>query len=83
LAIFVRGTDDNNGPRKHMMATNKIIAEYADNKHIFFLNINDGFLDKNRVLHKSIMPDPVHPSPEGYRIWAEAMEPTVKKLMGK
>jgi beta-glucosidase len=29
------------------------------------------------------MPDFLHPSEKGYQVWAEAMEPTVKKLMGE
>ena len=28
------------------------------------------------------MPDLLHPHEKGYRMWAEAMEPTIKKLMG-
>ena len=29
------------------------------------------------------MPDLLHPNAKGYAIWAEAIEPTVKKLMGE
>ncbi len=29
------------------------------------------------------MPDLLHPKQKGYAIWAEAMEPTVAKLMGE
>jgi beta-glucosidase len=29
------------------------------------------------------MPDLLHPNENGYEIWAEAMEPTVKQLMGE
>jgi beta-glucosidase len=29
------------------------------------------------------MPDFLHPREKGYQVWAEAMEPTVKKLMGE
>jgi lysophospholipase L1-like esterase len=28
------------------------------------------------------MPDALHPNLEGYRVWAEAMKPTLGKLMG-
>jgi beta-glucosidase len=65
------------------MAVNEIIKDYGDKKHIFYLNINDKFLDENRVLSKSIMPDLIHPNGQGYKIWAESMEPVVKKLMGE
>jgi lysophospholipase L1-like esterase len=29
------------------------------------------------------MPDLLHLSPKGYKIWAEAIEPEVEKVMGK
>ena len=28
------------------------------------------------------MPDFLHPNEKGYEIWAEAMEPTLKELLG-
>ncbi len=83
LAIFPRGKDANDPLRKLNEGTNKIIQDYADDKVVFFLNINDKFLDKNGVLPKTIMPDLLHPNQKGYEIWAEAMEPKVKELMGE
>jgi len=83
LAIFPRGADDNDKLRKLNQGTNKIICKYADDKTVFFLDINEKFLDKDRKLPKSIMPDRLHPNKKGYEIWAEAIEPTVKKLMGE
>lgn len=35
------------------------------------------------VLPRSIMPDLLHPRADGYRIWADAIEPSIKKLMGE
>ncbi len=81
LAIFPRGAKPNDHLRKLNVATNKIIAKYADNKSIFFLDINPVFLDRNGDLPKSIMPDRLHPNQKGYEIWAKAMEPTIKRLM--
>ncbi len=81
LAIFPRGKDPNNPLRKINEATNKIIKKYADGKRVFWLNINDKFLQADGVLPKSIMPDLLHPNAEGYEIWAQAIEPMVQKLM--
>ena len=82
LAIFPRGKDVNDPLRKINDATNKIIKGFADNKRVFFLDINATFLEDDGSLPKSIMPDLLHPKEQGYRMWAEAMEPTVKKLFG-
>ena len=62
---------------------NEIIAKLADDKDVFFLDIGPKFLDKDGNLPRDIMPDLLHPNAKGYAIWAEAIEPTVKKLMGE
>lgn len=38
---------------------------------------------RDGLITKDIMPDFLHPNEKGYRIWAEAIEPTVKRLMGE
>ena len=83
LAIFPRGEKPDNSLRQLNAATNKILATYADNEHVFYLDINDRFLDADGVLSRSIMPDLLHPNAEGYAIWAKAMEPMIQKLMGE
>ncbi len=83
LAIFPRGEDDNHGGRKVNMAANKLIAKQADGKMVHFLDINGKFLTDDRILTREVMPDLLHPREKGYGIWAEAMEPTVAKLMGE
>ncbi len=83
LAIFPRGADANDALRRLNDATNKIIAEYADDEHIFYRDISGVFLDDDGKLPREIMPDLLHPNPKGYAMWAEAIEPTVKELMGE
>jgi beta-glucosidase len=60
-----------------------MIAKLADNKMVFYLDIGPKFLDKDGKLPLDVMPDGLHLSAKGYAIWAEAMEPTVTKLMGE
>jgi beta-glucosidase len=83
LAIFPRGADPKDHLRQVNAKTNEIIAKLADGKDVYFLDIGDKFLDKDGNLPREIMPDRLHPNPKGYAIWAEAIEPTVKKLMGE
>ena len=83
LAIFPRGKDDNDELRKLTMGTNKIIKTYADDKHIFFKNINQIFLDDKRILHKKVMRDLLHPGKDMYPKWAEAINPNIIELMKK
>ncbi len=45
------------------------------------MSIGDQFLEDGNILPKTVMPDLLHPNDKGYEIWAEAMEPMIKKLM--
>ena len=83
LAIFPRGPKTDDPLRKINDATNQIIKGFADGKRVFYLDINDKFLDDDGTLPKKIMPDLLHPQEEGYGIWAEAMEPKIKELLGE
>ena len=82
MAIFPRGEGPSPQREKNAKAS-ELASQIADGKHIFYLDINDAFLEENGVLTREIMPDLLHPHEKGYQIWAEAMEPTIQKLMGE
>jgi lysophospholipase L1-like esterase len=82
LGIFPRGADDKDAKRQVNMKANEIIAKLADDKTVFYLDISDKFLAPDRTLPKEVMPDLLHPNAKGYQIWAEAVEPTLAKLLG-
>jgi beta-glucosidase len=83
LAIFSRGPNNDDPRRKVNEKTNKIVQKLADGKMVHFLDINDKFLDDDGTLPREIMPDLLHPKEKGYGIWAEAVEPTIARLMGE
>ena len=83
LAIFPRGAKSDDRLRRINDGTNKIISHYADGKTVFYLDINQTFLEEDGTLPKSVMPDLLHPQEKGYRMWAAAMEPTITKLLGE
>jgi len=78
MAIFPRGTGPSDAGRLKMEAANKIIARLDDQKHVFFMNINDKFLNANGGLVGFRTSDHLHPVPEGYEIWASAVAPVLK-----
>ena len=80
LSIFPRGEKPDDPLRKINNAINQRIAQFHDGKLIHFLDISNQFLDANGILTKDVMPDGLHPKEKGYKIWAEAIEPTLKKL---
>jgi beta-glucosidase len=81
LAIFPRDEQPDGSLRQINNGTNEIIKNYADNKRVFFADINSVFLTKDGVLPKDIMPDLLHPNEKGYSLWVEALEPNLQKLM--
>jgi len=83
LAIFPRGEKPQDHLREVNSKANEKIAKLADDKDVFFLDIGPKFLQADGTLTREIMPDLLHLSPKGYTIWAESIEPTVKKLMGE
>lgn len=82
LGIFPRG-DKPSPQRDKNAAASEMASKIADGKYIYYLNINDKFLTADGTLPRDVMPDVLHPNEKGYQIWAEAVEPTVKKLMGE
>jgi lysophospholipase L1-like esterase len=83
LAIFPRSAHTTDAPRVNNEQANALIAKFADNQRVFFLNINNKLLEKDGTLSNSIMPDLLHPNANGYEIWAKAIEPSVAKLLGE
>lgn len=83
LGIFPRGADPNDPRRQVNEKTNELIAQFADGEQVHFLDIGESFLQDDGTLSKEIMPDLLHLSENGYRIWAEAIEPKVEELMAQ
>jgi beta-glucosidase len=83
LAIFPRGQTPEDPKRKVNDQVNTMIATYADDRTVWFLDIGKHFLDDKGNLNKDVSRDRLHLTEKGYTIWAEAMEPMVKKLMGE
>jgi beta-glucosidase len=91
LAIFPRGDVEQRKDKEHGATYNdqwakndkasQLASEIADGKMIFYLDINKAFLNDEGVLTREIMPDLLHPKEKGYALWAEAMEPTIARLM--
>lgn len=81
LAIFYR-REKPTEERLVFDEANATIAKLADDKTIFYLNINSIFLLPDGTISKELMPDYEHPSPLGHRLWAEAIEGKVAELMG-
>lgn len=82
LAVFPRGEKPSPNPgRAKLNEVNKTIAKLDDGKHVFFLDIGPKFLQPDGTIARTIMPDFLHLSAEGYQIWADAIGPKLAELM--
>lgn len=80
LGVFPR--DKKGSPKRVAVeGINAIISKYGEGKTVTFLDIGAKFLDANGEIPKEIMPDGLHPNADGYKIWAEAMKPTLDGLL--
>ncbi len=83
LGIFPRGEKPADAMRQQNEATNAIIAKLADGKQVHFLDIGKAFLQPDGTLTREVMPDLLHLSEKGYDMWAEAIDPKIKELLGE
>ena len=78
--IFPRSEKPSDPIRSKIKSINQIISHYADGKKVIYLDFGDRFLQPDGSISKDIMPDFLHPSPKGYQIWADAIQPVIDQF---
>lgn len=63
-----------------VLRAGELTRSLADGKHVFWLDLNHLFLRPDGTLDPRLMPDRLHPSPEGAEVWAKAMAPVLDRL---
>lgn len=82
LGIFPRG-EQFNAQRGKILQVNQVIRKLADGERVHFLDIGHAFLRPDGSISKRIMPDFLHLSERGYRIWANRIERRVSEILGE
>jgi lysophospholipase L1-like esterase len=82
LGVFPRGADPSNDYRAPIRRINELIAHLDDGEHVRFMDIGDRFLERDGSISVEIMADGLHPTTRGYEIWADAVMPTFRAMMG-
>ena len=83
MAIFAQGKTLDDYRRAKSVPANKTLKSIADGRMVHYIDIGQVFLNDDGTVNPKLMPDYVHPTPEGDRLWAEAMEPKIAELMGE
>ncbi len=81
-AIFPR--NDNMAVLTTINRINAKLAAFADGRRVRFLTINDRLADAQGKLFDGVLNerDKLHPTPKGYQIWADALKPIFRELLG-
>jgi lysophospholipase L1-like esterase len=80
MGIFPR--NDNIAVMPTIDRINANISKFADGKRIRYVNINNKLADKDGKLFDGMMGDGLHPSLQGYQVWADALKPIFTELLG-
>ena len=83
LAIFPRGGAADNPYRQRVTQANNLFKSCADGKRVQYMDIGGLFTQQDGTLPTSLFPDLLHPNNDGYKIWATAIEPTMKQMLGQ
>ena len=82
LAVLPRDREAGDALRLAVDELNRLIAPRADGHHVHWLDVGPLLLRPDGTIARSVMPDYLHLSPAAYQTWADAMRPTVERLMG-
>ena len=81
-AIFPR--NDNMAVMPEIDQVNANLARLADGRQVRYLNVNDKLADKDGRLFPGMMNerDKLHPTLQGYQVWADGLKPILIDLLG-
>jgi len=82
LGIFPRAKTFST-QRGKILQVNQALEKLADNKTIYWVDIGSQLIEADGSISTGMMRDALHPGERGYQIWAEAIEPKLKELLGK
>jgi lysophospholipase L1-like esterase len=81
IGIFPRGQTFST-QRGKILQVNEALAKLDDGKNIFYIDFGSQLIESDGSISKSMMKDYLHPGEAGYKIWADAIEPKLKEILG-
>jgi beta-glucosidase len=84
LGVFPRREQLDHPHRKQIIELNSYLPDLLkDIPNVSFMDIGSEFLDEKGFLSREMMPDTTHPSEKAHEIWAQAITPKLREMMGK
>ena len=78
MGVFPRGASPKDGFRPKIAALNGLLAAFAKEKGMTYLDLGAKMLEPDGTLPREIMRDSVHPTEKGYALWASALKAVLK-----
>lgn len=82
-AIFPRDVQPDGYNRTKVNAVNAITKTFADGKRVIWKDFSDVFLHEDQTMRLIMMPDKVHLSQSGYRLWAMNIRDDIRTVLKK
>jgi lysophospholipase L1-like esterase len=80
-AVLPYGDANEESKRAQVRDLNRMVATLADGRHVVYRDYGPRFQQADGSIPNDIMADHLHPTPKGYRVWADAMLPDIEQLM--
>ena len=80
MGVFPRGEKPTDGARRKMAEVNAQIKMYDDGQRVSYVDIGPQMIEADGTISREMMPDFLHPTAKGYRIWADAIQPLINKF---
>jgi beta-glucosidase len=80
VAIFPRG-ENPNAQRGKILQVNQILQKLADDPAVHWVDFGHRYVTTKGTIPRDLMPDFLHLSPKAYEVWADAIQPYLKKLI--
>ena len=80
--VFPRRADPSDPFRDSIRQINALVANLDDGESVRFMDIGDRFLEPDGSISVEVMADGFHPTTRGYEIWADAVMPTFREMLG-
>lgn len=81
MGIFPRHWSPEDPIRARVTSVNKHLAKLDNGSNIHFLDIGNELVEPSGEISADVMSDALHLTENGYRIWADNLNPLMKKLL--
>ena len=75
---FPRGFKPDSEIRRRINEVNTLLKPLSDGKTVLWFDITSKLVKKDGWLDERLFPDGIHPSDDGYNIWARELLPYLK-----